>query len=75
MATLLYQEKKTKVDAGGGVDLVAQSQGRSCLYFLFLMKYETKSMRKRWDVFEVERDRNCLKSVFSKQESKCIREL
>lgn len=37
MAPQFYQEeRKPKSDAGGGVDLVARSQERSCLVFLFL---------------------------------------
>lgn len=31
---LLSQERKTGADAGGGGDLVARNQGRSCLVFL-----------------------------------------
>lgn len=37
VAPQFYQEeRKPKSDAGGGVDLVARSQERSCLVFLFL---------------------------------------
>lgn len=65
MATPLYQEeRKTPAGAGDGDgrDLVAPNPERSCLICVMKQKWKPKSVRERWDIFEVDGDRECLES-------------
>ena len=47
------EERKTPAGAGDGRDMVAPNPERSCLICVRKQKWKPKSVRERWDIFEL----------------------
>lgn len=67
------EERKTPAGAGDGRDMVAPNPERSCLICVRKQKWKPKSVRERWDIFELTEIENVWKA-FSEAADKQIRE-